>query len=153
MPQNSTEREERETLTPQQIAALERLLAGETVTATAEAVGVDRSTLHRWLREDYMFQARLNQAKGELADATQARLLRVADKAAEVVGKAVDQGNLNAALAVLRGLGALSGTLGRPGCEDPEVLRQAAVLAQEESELLRAERKNSLQLRSLIVGR
>ena len=152
MLQNSTEREERETLTPQQIAALERLLAGETVTATAEAVGIDRSTLHRWLREDYVFQARLNQAKRELADATRARLLRVADKAAEAVGNAVDQGNLNAALAVLKGLGALSGMAVTPGPEDPEVLRKWAEQAQEEAELMKAEREHALLMRRLTVG-
>ncbi len=152
MPQNATQNEEPEILTPQQIAALERLLAGETVTATAEAVGIDRSTLHRWLREDYLFQALLNQAKRELADATRVRLLRAADKAAEVVGNAVDQGNLNAALAVLKGLGALSGMAVTPGLEDPEVLRQAAVLAQEEAELARAELKQSRLMRRLTVS-
>ena len=153
MPQSPPQNERTEALTPQQIAALERLLAGETVKAVAEAVKIDRSTLHRWLREDFEFQAALNRGKRELAEAVQSRLLTVADKAAAVVGNAVDQGNLTAALAVLKGLGALSGTPIRPGCEDAEVLRQAAELAREESELLRAETKSSNQLRSLIVGR
>lgn len=152
MQQNSTEGEQTKALTPQQIAALERLLAGETVTDTAKAVKIDRSTLHRWLREDFHFQAALNRGKRELVEAVQARLLTVADKAAAVVGNAVDQGNLNAALAVLRGLGAFTGTPVRPGCEDPEALRQAAELAQEEAQLVEAEQKNSRLMRKLMVG-
>ena len=69
MPHNATEKEEKEALTPQQIAALERLLAGETVTDTAKAVKIDRSTLHRWLRENFEFQAALNRRKRELTEA------------------------------------------------------------------------------------
>ena len=153
MPQNATPNQEREVLKPEQINALERLLLGETVTAAAKAVGIDRSTLHRWLRKDFEFQAAFNRRKRELAEAVQVRLLSLADKAAAVVGNAVEQGNLNAALAVLRGIGALSGTPVTPGLEDPEVLREHAEMAREESELLRAETKSSRQLRSLIVGR
>ncbi len=152
MQQNSTEGEQTKALTPQQIAALERLLAGETITATSRGIGVDRGTLHRWLREDFVFQATLNQMKRELAEAVQSRLLTVADKAAAVVGNAVDQGNLTAALAVLRGLGAFTGTPVRPGYEDPEALRQAAKLAQEEAQLVEAEQKNSRLMRKLVVG-
>ena len=48
-------------LKPRQQAVLERLLAGETVTAAARAAKVDRSTVHRWLKEDYTFGAAYNQ--------------------------------------------------------------------------------------------
>ncbi len=153
MPQNATEKEGREALTPQQIAALERLLAGETVKAVAEAVKIDRSTLHRWLREDFEFQAALNRGKRELALSVQARLLSITHKAAQTVEKAVDEGSLIASLAVLKGTGALSRMPVTTGSDNPEVLRQNAELAREESELLRAESENSRQLRSLIVGR
>ena len=152
MPQNGTEKEERETLTPQQIAALERLLTGETVTAVAEAVKADRSTLHRWLKEDYVFQARLNQLKRELVEAVEARLLTIVQKATQAVENSVDEGNLVASLAVLKGMGALSGTPVTPGLEDPEALRQAAKLAQEEAQLVEAEQKNSRLMRRLTAG-
>ena len=62
MPQNTTP----EKLTAQQERVLERLLTGETVTAAAEAEGVDRSTVHRWRREDLAFQAAYNQRRREL---------------------------------------------------------------------------------------
>ena len=152
MPQNATPNHEREVLTPEQINALERLLVGETVTATAKAVGIDRSTLHRWLRKDFEFQAAFNRRKREIAEAVQVRLLSVADKAAAVVGNAVEHGNLNAALAVLRGMGGLSGTPVSAGCEDPEILREEAESVREEAELVRAERKSSQMLRSLAAG-
>lgn len=153
MQQNATLNEDSEALSPDQIKALELLLSGETVSAAAKAVGIDRSTVHRWLREDFEFQAALNRKKRELADAVQTRLLTVADKAAEVVGNAVHNGDLSASLAVLRGTGALSGTPVRPGPEDPAVLRENAQVEREESELLRTERKSSHELRRLIVGR
>ncbi len=151
MQQNATPN--REALSPDQIKALELLVAGETVSAAAKAVRVDRSTLHRWLRDNFEFQATLNRRKRELANAVQARLLVVSHMAAQTVENAVNEGNLMASLAVLRGLGALSGTQVRPGCEDPEALRQAAELAQQEAELVNAEQENSRQLRNLIVGR
>jgi len=63
----------------------------------------------------------------------------------------VDQGNLTASLVVLKGMGAFSGTLVTPGPEDPEVLRKAAKLAQEEAELVKAEQKSSRLMRRLTV--
>ena len=152
MPRNATQNEERKPITPDQIRVLERLLAGETVTAAAKAVGVDRSTLHRWLRDDFEFQAALNRWKRELSNAVQARLLAITHKAAQTVENAVDQGNLTASLAVLKGMGALSGTPVSSGCEDPKILSEEAELAREEAELVKAERENSRMLRTLAAG-
>ena len=64
----------------------------------------------------------------------------------------MDQGNLTASLVVLKGMGAFSGTPVTPGLEDPEALRQAAELAQEEAELVKAEQENSRLLRKLVAG-
>ncbi len=152
MPQNATEKGEGETLTPQQITALQQLLAGETVSAAAKAVGVDRTTVHRWAREDFGFQAALNRGKRELAHAVQARLLAIAHKAVQTVERAVDEGSLIASLAVLKGMGALSGMPVTTGSDNPQVLRANAELAREEAELLSAEQKNSRLMRRLIVG-
>ena len=44
-------------LSPTQLIALECLLAGQSMIDSAAAAGVDRSTLHRWLRNDFNFQA------------------------------------------------------------------------------------------------
>ncbi len=152
MPHNATEKEEKEALTPQQVTALEQLLSGGTVTAAAGAAQIDRSTLHRWLKEDYVFQARLNQLKRELVEAVEARLLTIVQKATQAVENAVDEGNLVASLAVLKGMGALSGMPARPGPEDPAVLRDNTELAREEAELVKAELKQSRLMRRLTVS-
>jgi len=94
MPQNTTP----EKLTAQQERVLERLLTGETVTAAAEAVGVDRSTVHRWLREDLKFQAAYNRQRRELQEAYAARMLSLADHAIATVEHAITNGDLRASL-------------------------------------------------------
>jgi transposase-like protein len=55
---NTTEQRETD-LSPNQLKALAAMATGATVTAAAEHAGVDRTTLHRWIREDPGFQARL----------------------------------------------------------------------------------------------
>ena len=54
---------------------LEALTAGATVTAAAAAARVDRVTVHRWLRDDFAFQAAFNRARRDLRSAAEARLL------------------------------------------------------------------------------
>lgn len=44
-------------LQPAQFHALACLAGGSSVTDAAEGAGVDRTTVHRWLREDVVFQA------------------------------------------------------------------------------------------------
>jgi len=125
MPQNATKNTNTETaLSAAQLQVLNGLLAGETVTAAAEAGGVDRSTVHRWLKDDFAFQAALNQGERELRDAAQSPLNKSATKAAETVAHAMDHGDLKAALMLLRGLGILSGAVAALGPDEPDVLRQ-----------------------------
>jgi hypothetical protein len=82
MQRNATEaRDEPSKLSPTQQQALAALLAGSTVTAAADAEGVDRTTVHRWLRSDYDFQAAMNRARRELRDATASRLYDAAKRA------------------------------------------------------------------------
>jgi len=104
MPQNTTP----EKLTAQQARVLERLLAGDTVTAAAKAGKVDRSTVHRWLREDPDFQAAYNQRRRELQEAYGARMLSLADHAIASVEHAITNGDVRASMKLLDGLGLLS---------------------------------------------
>ena len=90
------------------------LLEGATITKTAETIGVDRSTMHRWLREPKFIAERNRRAK-EAREACQERLRHLADAAVEVVGKAVEAGNLRAALSLLKIVG-----LGNVGPGDEE---------------------------------
>ena len=112
-----------ESLTPQQLQALDLLLSGLTVTAVATAVGVSRETVHRWLRDDCGFIVAMNRGKRELHDAAQSRLQSVWWKAADNLARAVDAGNLQASLVVLRGLGELSGSCPHLDTDDPQRLR------------------------------
>lgn len=90
------------------------LLEGATITKTAETIGVDRSTMHRWLREPKFIAERNRRAK-EAREACQERLRHLAGAAVEVVGKAVEAGNLRAALSLLKIVG-----LGNVGPGDEE---------------------------------
>jgi len=124
MSQNVTRRRNRDSISASQTLALERLLEGETVTAAAESAGVSRETVHRWIKSNWQFQARLNQAMQELQGAIMSRLLSAALRSSEVVSEAIDRGNLKAALAVLKGVGALRGVTLKVGITDPKVLEE-----------------------------
>ncbi len=109
MSQIASDSEPAEALTPTQLTALEALNAGATVTAAAAGAGVNRVTLHRWLRDDFAFQAAFNQARRDLREAAATRLLTVAGMAADTVQDAVEAGDVRTSVAVLQGLGLLSG--------------------------------------------
>jgi len=126
MPRNATLKATTDELSPVQATVLEALLRGETVTAAATAANVDRSTVHRWLRSDLSFQAACNRGRRELWEASAGRLLRAAHTAAETVANAVESGDVQVALAVLKGIGALSGTVPMFGSDDPGELAESA---------------------------
>ena len=75
MPQNRTDPRTEQKLGARQTRALAELLGGSTVTSAAKAAGVDRSTVHRWLREDFTFQASLNAARRDMQREVGHRLL------------------------------------------------------------------------------
>ena len=130
MPQNTTP----EKLTAQQARVLERLLAGDTVTAAAKAEKVDRSTVHRWLRESMKFQAAYNQGRQELQAATRSRLLRLTERAVETVEHAVENGDVRTSLRLLERLGLLTPpVIGSSNVEDLEVQRMCQESARAES--------------------
>lgn len=91
-------------LTEVQERALELLLAGKTVTATAEAVGVDRRTVSRWRLEDAAFMAELNKRRLELRDAARAKLMAMVGTAIDAIHLSIAEGNAKTALALLEGL-------------------------------------------------
>lgn len=93
-------------LTPDQAAALDLLLAGQTITAAAATVGVTRETVSRWRNNDPAFQAAYNAALQSVYDAGQARLLEARGKALDRLAALVDSTDeataLKAAAALLR---------------------------------------------------
>ena len=100
---------------------LAALLTGETITAVAGAVGVARQTVHRWLTSDPAFIAAHNAGRRELANAHAVRLLTLCGHALDVVGGALEAGDVRAALAVLEGAGMFAGSAVRvEGSDDPD---------------------------------
>ncbi|MBM4071154.1 MAG: hypothetical protein FJ271_19795 [Planctomycetes bacterium] len=118
------------TLSPQQLTALAALLAGKSVTDAASESVVDRTTVHRWLREDFDFIAAYNGGRQEIKDAAHGRLLGLASAALDVLERALSGGatktEASLALTLLRGLGFLSGEQPTFGSADPDTLREIA---------------------------
>lgn len=88
-------------LAAQQEAAIAALLAGKSVTAAAKAAEVDRSTVHRWLKDDFLFQTSLSRGRQELRDGLQGRLLAMAEQAMDTVEKRIKGGDPCTALAIV----------------------------------------------------
>jgi hypothetical protein len=69
------------TSNPCQLRAIAALVGGATVTAAAQAAGVSRATVHRWLADDHDFASELALAKIEQAAALKVRLRALGDLA------------------------------------------------------------------------
>jgi AcrR family transcriptional regulator len=117
------------TLDPNQLTVLEALLAGSSITDAAAAVGVSRTTVHRWLKDDFLFRAEVNSARHTLRQTSLARLDVLCERSIEVLAGALNQANdTRVALEVLKGCGVLGGDR-RIGTADAELLK-----AEEETE-------------------
>jgi hypothetical protein len=112
--------------------ALESLMGGKSVSETARVVGVSRSTVFRWLKDNLEFQAAYNEWRESLKESCRSRLLAMADKAADTVEKAVEGGDAKSALALLKGIGLVGDVPVRSS--DPEVLRREARIANRKRE-------------------
>jgi hypothetical protein len=148
MPRNRTREPEAveapRTLDPIQLTVLEALLAGRTITDAAADVGVSRTTVHRWLKDDYLFRAEVNAARHALRQTSLARLDALCERSIEVLKGALDQANdTRIALEVLKGCGILGGDRAF-GTLDAELLE-----AEEQSAT--KERKARIRDRSLFT--
>ena len=130
------------TLDATQIAVLEALVGGCSITDAADGAGVSRTTVHRWLKDDYLFRAEINAARDGLRQTSLARLDALCERSIEVLKGALDQtSDTRIALEVLKGCGVLGGDR-RIGTSDAELLE-----AEEQAEV--KERKTRSQERSL----
>ena len=102
--------------------ALERLLAGHTIVSAAKAAQVDRKTVTRWRQSNASFQAALNRGERDARDALELRLAKLAEGAAAIIERAIQEGDIRASLAVLRGVGLLPGHYREIGSTDARVL-------------------------------
>lgn len=107
-------------LTESQETALASLRDGGSFAAAARQAGVARATVYRWVQSNPQFQAAYNAWQLELTESARARLLNLADKAVEVLERALARGDEKVALKMLRQIGALRRR--RAGSTDVEVL-------------------------------
>jgi hypothetical protein len=96
--------EETSDFSPPQAAALDALLSGKTATDAAAAAGVSRRTVYNWLHKDFRFQAALNRRHRDLRQAIGCRVEQMAADATDCVARAVRDGNVKAAMEILKSL-------------------------------------------------
>ena len=121
-------------LSVQQEAVMMALLKGSSTTAAAAAAGVDRTTVHRWKRENPVFQALWNRGMNELREDLHAGLLALAESALANLRRAVDEGEPKLSLSVLKLLSSLGPELPVRAPEDPAYLEAMAELASKRAE-------------------
>ena len=128
------EAEEPKSLTATQEKALLLLASGETVTATAEAVGVSRQTVSEWTNRDAEFIAALNSVRQEILDAGADRLRNMVGAALDAVEAGMNSEELSAkdraslGMALLKQVG-LSERAGSTGNTDAASIRNSQVLS------------------------
>lgn len=111
-------------LPAEQRQALELLVQGRSVAETAQSVGIARRTIYNWLQKDPTFQTAYNQWHQDMKENCRTRLLMLTGKATAALAKALEAGDANIALQLLKGIGMLTPTPDRPTDED-EVRKQA----------------------------
>lgn len=89
--------ENRQELTGAQLNAIAALLGGSSITDAATAAGVQRQTVHEWLRQA-QFVIVLNTGRAELWEAQQNALRALGDKANAVLDAALDSDDVGLAL-------------------------------------------------------
>jgi len=110
-----------EELPAKQREAMEALKLGKSFPQAAEAAGVNRATVYRWLQADPHFKAAYNAWQRELSESAHSRLLKLTEKAVDVVEKALECDDRKVAMKLLMELGSLRPA--RRGTIDPNVLR------------------------------
>jgi len=128
------EAEEPKNLTAAQEQAILLLASGETVTATADAVGVSRQTVSEWVNRDPDFIAALNRIRQETLDAGADRLRNMVGAALDAVEAGMNSEELSAkdraslGMALLKQVG-LCERAGSTGNTDAASIRNSQVLS------------------------
>jgi hypothetical protein len=93
--------------------ALRRLAAGSNIVDAARSAGVDRRTLHRWIKSDPDFAAAYNAWQQEVIASGRARVLAMSNKALDTVQAAIEKGDAHIAMQIAKSTGLLEQA--RPG--------------------------------------
>src|SRR5947209_3443677 len=76
-----------------QHAALSAIVSGNSFRRAAEAAGVSRATIYRWVQSDPLFRAAFNAWQKEIKESSHARLVKMSEQAVDVVEKALQRSN------------------------------------------------------------
>jgi transposase-like protein len=136
-------------LAVEQQAALELLVTGKSITDTARAAGVARSTIYHWLRHDPVFQAAYNQWHDQLEEGCRSRLMTLTDKATDAIEKALENGDARAALQLLKGMGMIRHKI--VGLTDAEEIRARDEIQKEKKRIALKRDKGGLVMEDLLA--
>ena len=112
-----------EGLSSVQQLALRRLTSGSTIVAAARSAGVDRRTLHSWIKSDPDFAAAYNAWQQEVIASGRTRVLAMSNKSLDIVQAAMEKGDTRIAMQIAKSTGLLDTP--RPGpTSAPELSRR-----------------------------
>ncbi|HXE54826.1 MAG TPA: helix-turn-helix domain-containing protein [Tepidisphaeraceae bacterium] len=117
-------------LSPRQRLALAEIGKGVSIAKAAQTVGVNRSTLHRWIKADPTFRAAYNAWQQEILESARARLVRCADAAADRIATMVEYDH-KLAFQVVKELGVFRRTSKQT---DPQLVERQIQLQRDEAE-------------------
>ena len=123
---------------PQQ-AALNALAAGCSVRRAAREAKVDHRTVRRWIHQNAQFAAACNARQQELLESARVRAVEMLDAALATIDAAIRQGDVNAALHMVRHLGILQPPNIGPADASELQRRRAVADARREARLREAE--------------
>jgi hypothetical protein len=106
-------------LSPQQELAVDLLASGSNLTDVATQIGICRQTVSGWLNGNPSFQAALKSRRQDLWQAHSDRLRGLLPKALDALEAAVGQGNIRAAVEIMRASGLYG--LEKPGWSTDQV--------------------------------
>jgi len=111
-------------LSPTQIHAIELIVSGKSVTETASLIDRSRSVMYLWQKDPH-FVAELNRQRNDLHNSAQSRLLALSRAALDVVEQRLAQGDLRAALGLLKLSGLQADETEYPLPTDPHLIVKA----------------------------
>jgi transposase-like protein len=119
-------------LRTRQVMAFQALIGGKSIAAAARAAGVNRATVHRWIKDDPNFKAALARQADEQMAAAREQLKNSVEPAARNIHQAVRQGHVAASMQVLKSVGLMGARAEAKGEPSPRaVVSSRAALALE----------------------
>jgi phage terminase small subunit len=140
-------------ISPVQRQCMEYMQGGGSVTDAARFAGVSRSTVYRWMKNDPVFVAAMNEWKNEAVENARSRLVAMTNRAAMAVDLALSRDNPHIAMQLLKGLGVLQKS--EPRYSDPDDVRRMMKVEdmRRQVEVLRDENQILVEMEEVAAGK